>query len=79
MGVRKNDGLVVLLISGVKTIARTATNQFGEFQLEFESIEDPGLQNQAARGLLDFPCIRQDGLGQEATARLKPSTRCQGN
>jgi hypothetical protein len=49
-GVGKNDGLVVLLKDGVKTIVRTATNQFGEFQLEFESIEDPSLQIRLREG-----------------------------
>jgi len=50
MGKRKNDGLAVLLIDGVETIARTATNQLGEFQLEFESIQDPGLQIRLREG-----------------------------
>jgi hypothetical protein len=50
MGKRKNDGLAVLLTDGVKTIARTATNQFGEFQLELESIEDLGLQIRLREG-----------------------------
>src|SRR5262249_47932986 len=39
MGVRQNRGLAVLLIDGVKTVARTTTNQLGEFQLEFAIIE----------------------------------------
>jgi CheY-like chemotaxis protein len=41
---KKNDGLSVLLVSGVSTLMRTATNQFGEFHLEFESTEDVSLE-----------------------------------
>lgn len=36
--------LVVLLMDGDKTLARTNTNQFGEFQLEFEIVRDAGLK-----------------------------------
>jgi CheY-like chemotaxis protein len=45
-GMRKgeNSGLPVLLIDRMKTLARTTTNQFGEFQLEFEVVENAGLQ-----------------------------------
>ncbi len=39
-----NDGLSVLLVSGGGTLARTATNQFGEFHLEFESAESVSLE-----------------------------------
>jgi CheY-like chemotaxis protein len=39
-----NDSLVVLLMDGVETVARTNTNQFGEFQLEFEMVKDVGLR-----------------------------------
>jgi hypothetical protein len=44
MGMGKNNGLAVLLIDGMRTVARTATSQFGEFQLEFEILENPSLQ-----------------------------------
>jgi hypothetical protein len=40
----KNDGLSVLLVSGVATLVRTATNQFGEFHVQFESAEDVSLE-----------------------------------
>lgn len=40
----KNDGLSVLLVSGVATLVRTATNQFGEFHVEFESADDVNLE-----------------------------------
>lgn len=40
----ENDGLSVLLVSGVSTLVRTATNQFGEFHLEFDSAEDVSLE-----------------------------------
>jgi CheY-like chemotaxis protein len=67
MGKRKNDGLAVLLTDGVKTIARTATNQFGEFQLEFESIEDPGLQIRLREG-----CWAAIALGKMDWAKKPP-------
>jgi len=50
VGMAKNNGLVVLLIDGVTTAARTTTNQFGEFLFEFEIIEDPGLQIRLPEG-----------------------------
>jgi hypothetical protein len=40
----KNDGLPVLLVSGMGTVARTATNPSGEFQMEYESPEDLSLE-----------------------------------
>jgi CheY-like chemotaxis protein len=43
-GKGKNDGLSVLLVSGVATLVRTTTNQFGEFHLDFESGEDVSLE-----------------------------------
>jgi CheY-like chemotaxis protein len=40
----KNDGLSVLLVSGMGTLARTATNQFGEFHLECELPENVSIE-----------------------------------
>lgn len=40
----KNDGLSVLLVSGIGTLARTATNEFGEFHIECEFPEDLSLE-----------------------------------
>jgi CheY-like chemotaxis protein len=40
----KNDSLPVLLVSGVGTLARTATNQFGEFHVECDFPEDVSLE-----------------------------------
>jgi CheY-like chemotaxis protein len=39
----KNDGLSVLLVGGTGTLARTATNQYGEFQVECEFADDVSL------------------------------------
>lgn len=50
MGMARNNGLMVLLIDGMKTVARTTTNQFGEFQLEFEIMEEPYLQIRLGEG-----------------------------
>lgn len=46
----KDNDLLVLLTDGMNTVARTTTNQFGEFQLEFEIMEDPGLQIRLREG-----------------------------
>jgi len=46
----KDNDLLVLLTDGMKTVERTTTNQFGEFQLEFEIMEDPGLQIRLREG-----------------------------
>ena len=40
----KNDGLPVLLVSGNGTLARTVTNQFGEFQVECDFPEDVSIE-----------------------------------
>jgi hypothetical protein len=51
-GVRKgvSAGLVVLLLDGLKTVAGTVTNESGEFQLDFDSLEDAGLQIRLGEG-----------------------------
>lgn len=40
----KNDGLPVLLVGMTGTLARTTTNQFGEFQVECDFPEDVSLE-----------------------------------
>lgn len=40
----KNDGLPVLLVGGAGTLARTATNQFGEFHVECDFPEGVSLE-----------------------------------
>jgi CheY-like chemotaxis protein len=40
----KTDGLPVLLVSGTGTLARTATNKFGEFQVECDFPEEVSLE-----------------------------------
>ena len=40
----ENKGLPVLLTDGMKTLARTRTDRFGEFRLEFDVVEDASLQ-----------------------------------
>ena len=40
----KNEGLPVLLVGGMGTLARTATNQFGEFHVECDFPEDISLE-----------------------------------
>jgi CheY-like chemotaxis protein len=43
-GKRKNDGLSVLLISSVGTVARTATNEFGKFYMQLDSPGEADLE-----------------------------------
>jgi hypothetical protein len=40
----ENNGLSVLLTDPMKTLARTRTDKFGEFNLEFDLLEDASLQ-----------------------------------
>jgi hypothetical protein len=40
----KTDGLTVLLVGGTGTLARTATNRFGEFQVECDFPEEVSLE-----------------------------------
>jgi CheY-like chemotaxis protein len=60
MGMARNNCLVVLLIDGMTTVARTTTNQFGEFLLEFEIMEDPGLQIRVREGWTAIPLGKMD-------------------
>lgn len=46
----RNADLAVLLIAGMKTLARTITNHFGEFSLEFECVEEARLEIRLAEG-----------------------------
>jgi CheY-like chemotaxis protein len=47
----ENRGLTVLLVDRVSTLARTTTNQHGEFNLDFECLEVVGLQIRLGEGL----------------------------
>jgi hypothetical protein len=40
----KTGGLSVLLVGGMGTMARTVTNEFGEFHMEFASPQDVNLE-----------------------------------
>ena len=46
----ENNGLSVLLTHRRKTLARTKTNKLGKFNLEFDLVEDAGLQIRFGRG-----------------------------
>src|SRR5215472_1338633 len=50
MRMGKDNGLLVLLIDGMTTVARATTNKFGEFQLESQILEDPRLQIRLREG-----------------------------
>jgi CheY-like chemotaxis protein len=66
----KNDGLSVLLVSGIGTLARTATNEFGEFHMECEFPEDMSLEIRLGeRSWVLVP------LGQMDWARKRMSAR----
>ncbi|HLW52623.1 MAG TPA: hypothetical protein VKW06_07250 [Candidatus Angelobacter sp.] len=40
----QNSGLPVWLVSATRTLARTTTNQYGEFSLDFDALDASGLQ-----------------------------------
>ena len=46
----ESDSLPVLLVNGMKTIARTSTNQFGEFHLECASVRDACVEMRLREG-----------------------------
>ena len=46
----ESDGLPVLLVNGMKTMARTSTNQFGEFRLEFAPVRDACVEMRLREG-----------------------------
>lgn len=61
----KAEGLSVLLVSGTGTLARTATNQFGEFHLEYEFPEDVSLEIRVAeRSWVSLPLGRMGWIGK---------------
>jgi CheY-like chemotaxis protein len=83
VGMRKgeNSGLAVLLIDRMQTRARTTTNQFGEFQLEFDVVENLGLQIRLGEGSwasiplgkMDWIKKRLSGLQAERSTTEKGS------
>jgi CheY-like chemotaxis protein len=46
----ESEGLPVLLVNGMKTIARTSTNQFGEFRLECAPMRDACVEMRLREG-----------------------------
>jgi hypothetical protein len=62
---RKNEGLSVLLVGGTGTLARTATNEFGEFHMEFDSPQNANLEIRLAeQSWVMVPLGRLDGVGK---------------
>jgi CheY-like chemotaxis protein len=69
-----NDGLSVLLVSGFATLVRTATNQFGEFHLEFESAENVSLEIRVGeRSWVLVPLGKMDWAGKRMSVRRTES------
>ncbi len=65
----KNDGLSVLLVSGMGTLARTATNQFGEFHVECELPEDVSLEIRLGeRSWVLVPLGKMDWAGKRISS-----------
>jgi CheY-like chemotaxis protein len=65
----KNDGLSVLLVSGMGTLARTATNQFGEFHLECELPEDVSIEIRLGeRSWVLVPLGKMDWAGKRMSS-----------
>ncbi len=70
----KNDGLSVLVVSGVGTVARTATNEFGEFHVEFESADDVSLEIRLGeRSWVLVPLGKMDWAGKQMSVRSAES------
>jgi len=46
----ENSGLSVVLTDGMKTLARTKTDKFGKFKLEFDLVEDAAIQIRLGQG-----------------------------
>jgi CheY-like chemotaxis protein len=70
----ENNGLSVFLVCGVATLARTATNQFGEFHLEFECAEDVSLEIQLSeRSWVLVPLGKMDWAGKRMSVRQAQS------
>ena len=66
-----NAGLSVVLISGQGTLAQTATNRSGEFHLEFDSVENAGLEIRLGeRSWVSVPLEKMDWAGNP-TANLQ--------
>jgi CheY-like chemotaxis protein len=66
----KNDSLSVLLVSGTGTLARTATNEFGEFHLECEFPEDASLEIRLGeRSWVLLPLGKMDWAEKQVPAR----------
>jgi len=64
----KNEGLSVLLVSGTGTLARTATNEFGEFQVECEFPEDMSLEIRLGeRSWVLVPLGKMDRVGKQVS------------
>ena len=47
---QRTEGLPVLLVSGVRTVARTTTNSFGEFRFECEPVDDACIEMRLGEG-----------------------------
>lgn len=66
----KNDGLSVLLVGGNGTLARTATNEFGEFHVECEFPEDLSLEVRLGeRSWVLVPLGKMDWAGKRMSFR----------
>ncbi|HWX54031.1 MAG TPA: hypothetical protein VN176_05510 [Verrucomicrobiae bacterium] len=65
----KHEGVSVLLVGGKGTLARTTTNQFGEFQMTFESADDLNLEMRLAeRSWVLVPLGKMDWVRQRASS-----------
>jgi CheY-like chemotaxis protein len=63
------EGLSVLLVSGTGTLARTTTNQFGEFHVEYEFPEDVSLEIRVAeRSWVSIPLGRMGWAGKRESS-----------
>jgi len=69
IGNDENSGLSVVLTDGMKTLARTKTDKSGKFKLDFDLIEDAGLQIRlGGRSWASIPLGKMDWVKRQFSA-----------
>ena len=65
----ENRGLSVVLTDGMKTLARTKTDKSGKFKLDFDPVEDAGLQIRlSGRSWASIPLGKMDWVKRQFSA-----------
>jgi hypothetical protein len=70
----RSSDLSVLLVGGTGTLARTITNEFGEFHMEFASLQDLSLEIRLGeRSWIQVPLGKIDGAWRSMSNRQSTS------